>query len=253
MEDSDRTLAARQHPPHPVLARYYEHAEQRRAFVREIFDRTAADYDRIERLAGFGTGSRYRRQALVRAGLEPGMRVLDVAAGTGLVAREAVAVVGDPGQVVGLDPSAAMMRSGLSALLIPLVQGTAERLPFADAQFDFVSLGFALRHVTDLPGVFREFRRVLRPGGIVCLLEITPPEGAWRRRLLKFYLGSVVPFVSRAVARHVDTPLLFRYFWDTIEACVPPAQVMEALELAGLTGTRRYVQAHIFSEYTARR
>jgi demethylmenaquinone methyltransferase/2-methoxy-6-polyprenyl-1,4-benzoquinol methylase len=253
MKSSERTVAARAHPPHPVLPRYYERADQRRTFVREIFDRTAADYDRVERLAGFGTGSRYRRQALMRAGLQPGMRVLDVAAGTGLVAREALALVGNQGQVIGLDASAAMMRSGLSALPIQLVQGSAERLPFADARFDFVSLGFALRHVADLPGVFREFRRVLRPGGIVCLLEITPPEGAWRRRLLKFYLGSVVPLVARAVARHVDTPLLFRYFWDTIEACVPPAQVMEALELAGLTGARRHVKAQIFSEYTARR
>jgi demethylmenaquinone methyltransferase/2-methoxy-6-polyprenyl-1,4-benzoquinol methylase len=133
------------------------------------------------------------------------------------------------------------------------VQGTAERLPFADAQFDFVSLGFALRHVADLGGVFREFRRVLRPGGTVCLLEITPPEGAWSRQLLKFYLGYVVPLVSRAIARHADTPVLFRYFWDTIEACVPPAQVLEALERAGLSAARRHVQGGIFSEYTARR
>ena len=181
------------------------------------------------------------------------MRVLDVAAGTGLVTREALAVVGAAHDVIGLDPSAAMMRSGLQAMGVPLVQGTAERLPFADAQFDFVSLGFALRHVADLGSVFREFRRVLRPGGLVCLLEITPPQGAWARQLLKFYMGYVVPLVSRAVARHADTPVLFSYFWDTIEACVPPAQVLEALELAGLSAARRHVQTGIFSEYTARR
>ena len=253
MEDSDPTLAPLAHPPHPVLPRYYERAEERRAFVRDIFDRTAGDYDRIERLAAFGSGSRYRRQALLRAGLQAGMRVLDVAAGTGLVTREALAVVGAAHDVIGLDPSAAMMRSGLQAMGVPLVRGTAERLPFADAQFDFVSLGFALRHVADLVGVFREFRRVLRPGGRVCLLEITPPQGAWARQLLKLYLGYVVPLVSRAVARHADTPVLFSYFWDTIEACVPPAQVLEALELAGLSAARRHVQGGIFSEYTARR
>jgi demethylmenaquinone methyltransferase/2-methoxy-6-polyprenyl-1,4-benzoquinol methylase len=191
--------------------------------------------------------------ALLRAGLQAGMRVLDVAAGTGLVTREALAVVGAAHDVIGLDPSAAMMRSGLQAMGVPLVQGTAERLPFADAQFDFVSLGFALRHVADLGSVFREFRRVLRPGGLVCLLEITPPQGAWARQLLKFYMGYVVPLVSRAVARHADTPVLFSYFWDTIEACVPPAQVLEALELAGLSAARRHVQTGIFSEYTARR
>jgi demethylmenaquinone methyltransferase/2-methoxy-6-polyprenyl-1,4-benzoquinol methylase len=130
---------------------------------------------------------------------------------------------------------------------------SAERLPLADAQFDFVSLGFALRHVSDLHGVFREFYRVLRPGGIACVLEITLPRAAWARRLLKFYLGGVVPVLSRTLARHDDTPLLMRYFWDTIEACAPPAQVSEALGRAGFTAVRRHVEVQVFSEYTARR
>jgi demethylmenaquinone methyltransferase/2-methoxy-6-polyprenyl-1,4-benzoquinol methylase len=239
--------------PHPVLPQYYGRAEERSGFVRHLFDRTAGDYDRIERLIGFGRGSRYRREALVRAGLQPGMHLLDVATGTGLVAREALAVVGDVGAVVGLDPSAAMMRSGRETLPLPMVQGSAERLPFRDAHFDFVVLGFALRHLADLHGVFREFRRVLRPRGVVCLLEITPPQSAWGRRLFKFFMRGAVPFLSRALARHADTPLLFRYFWDTIEACAPPPQVLGALELAGFTGARRHVEARVFSEYTARR
>jgi demethylmenaquinone methyltransferase/2-methoxy-6-polyprenyl-1,4-benzoquinol methylase len=239
--------------PHPVLPRYYRRAEERSGFVRHLFDRTAGDYDRIEGLIGFGRGSKYRRQALLRAGLQPGMHLLDVATGTGLVAREALAVVGDAGVVIGLDPSAVMMRSGHHTLALPLVQGNAERLPFADAQFDFVSLGFALRHLADLYGVFREFHRVLRPRGVVCVLEITPPRSAWGRGLLKFFLRGAVPFLSRALARHADTPLLFRYFWDTIEACAPPPQVLEALQFAGFTTVRRHVEARVFSEYTARR
>jgi demethylmenaquinone methyltransferase/2-methoxy-6-polyprenyl-1,4-benzoquinol methylase len=253
MKDPDRTVDASAHAPHPVLPQYYGRPEDRRDFVRQIFDRTAGDYDRVERVAALGSGSRYRRLALLRAGLKPGMRVLDVAAGTGLVTREALAIVGDSSNVTGLDPSGAMMRSGLQALQVALVQGTAERLPFADGHFDFVSMGFALRHVADLPAVFREFRRVLRPDGIVCVLEITPPENAFSRRLLKLYLGSIVPFASRLLARHAETPMLFRYFWDTIEACVPPAQVLEAMQSANLDRARRHVEARVFSEYTARR
>ena len=249
--DPDRDLP--EHAPHPVLAAYYGHAEQRTGFVRQLFDDTAGDYDRVERLMSFGSGAWYRRQALLRAGLQPGMRVLDVAVGTGLVAREAVAVTGDASAVVGLDPSIRMMRSGMRARAISLVQGTAEQLPFADAQFDFVSMGFALRHVADLRHVFCEFRRVLRPGGIICMLEVTAPDRAWLRRLLHLYLGAVVPLLCRVVARHTETPRLFRYFWDTIDTCVSPAAVQEALVLAGLLGVRRHVTAVIFSEYTARR
>lgn len=253
MEHRDSTSDTPQLAPHPVLPRYYGRAEERPGFVRHLFDRTAGDYDRVERLVGFGRGSRYRREALLRAGLKPGMRVLDVATGTGLVAREALSLVGDAGDVIGLDPSSVMMRSGLGTSALPLIQGGAERLPLADAQFDFVSLGFALRHVTDLHSVFREFYRVLRPGGIVCVLEITPPQAAWARRLLKFYLGKVVPVLSRMLARHYETPLLLRYFWDTIEACASPVQVSEALGRAGFTAVRRHVEVHVFSEYTARR
>jgi demethylmenaquinone methyltransferase/2-methoxy-6-polyprenyl-1,4-benzoquinol methylase len=85
------------------------------------------------------------------------------------------------------------------------------------------------------------------------VLEITLPRAAWARRLLKFYLGGVVPVLSRTLARHDDTPLLMRYFWDTIEACAPPAQVSEALGRAGFTAVRRHVEVQVFSEYTARR
>src|SRR5271170_179534 len=83
--------------PHPLLRGYYETAADRSAWVRDIFDRTAADYDRVERVLGLGSGSRYRRQALRAAGLKLGMTVLDIGAGTGLVAREAATIVGDPG------------------------------------------------------------------------------------------------------------------------------------------------------------
>jgi demethylmenaquinone methyltransferase/2-methoxy-6-polyprenyl-1,4-benzoquinol methylase len=201
----------------------------------------------------FGTGSWYRRQALMRSGLRPGMRMLDVAVGTGLVAREAVTLLGDPGAVLGLDPSPGMMRGLSEALGIPLVQARAERLPLADGTFDFLSMGFALRHVADLIAVFREYHRVLRPGGTVCVMELTRPERPWSQRLLKLYMRGVVPVLSRVVARDAQTPQLFRYFWDTIEACVPPAQVMQALEAAGFTSVRRHIEARIFSEYTARR
>src|SRR5262245_27942500 len=239
--------------PHPLLHAYYESEAQRRGFVRKLFDQTAGDYDRIERTLSFGTGPWYRRRALLRAGLAPGMRVLDVAIGTGLVAREALAVVGAAGQVIGLDPSAGMLREARATVPILVVQGLGERLPFADGQFDFVSMGYGLRHVADLGGLFREFRRVLRPGGVACTLEIVRPDNAVSRAVLKVYLRGIAPLLSRVIGRTPAAPTLYRYFWDTIEACVPPPRVMAALQEVGFAGVKRHVEAHLFSEYTARR
>src|ERR1700727_1550039 len=95
--------------PHPPLKEYYAHEADRDGWVRRLFDQTAGDYDRVERAMAFGSGSWYRRRALQRAGLEAGMRVLDIGTGTGLTAREAFGLVGPSGEVTGVDPSTGMM------------------------------------------------------------------------------------------------------------------------------------------------
>lgn len=241
------------HAPHTPLDAYYDDESGRRAFVRQVFDDTAQDYDRIEGLMAFGSGPWYRRRALTRSGLKPGMEILDVAVGTGLVAREAVAVVGDARKVVGVDPSHGMLTSSSKPLDIVAVQGRAESLPFLSSRFDFVSLGFAMRHMSDLSVVFGEFHRVLRPGGTVCVLEITAPRSAFARGLLRLYMRGIVPALARVVGRRRDTAHLFKYFWDTIEACVPPETVMTALRQAGFSDVKRVVQLGIFSEYTGHR
>lgn len=235
--------------PHAPLLAYYP-AGQKSGFLRGIFDRTAGDYDRIERLMALGTGAWYRREALRRSGLAPGMKVLDVAAGTGAVAREALAIVGERGRVVGMDPSAGMLAQLVKRLPVGVVRATGERLPVAEGMFDFLSVGYALRHLADLGLALREFNRVLRPGGIVCLLEITAPRRAVLRMLARAYFRGVVPCVTRLAARHADSQLLWRYYWDTIDACVPPERVLEAMRGAGFERVNRYCEMGIFSEYT---
>jgi len=237
-------------PPHAPLPAYYGDEDEHQAFLRRIFDDTAPDYDRIERVLAFGSGPWYRRSALKRAGLASGAQVLDVGIGTGLVAREALGLIGPQGRLVGVDPSAGMMKE-VDLPSVELVEGKAEALPRADASSDFLSMGYALRHISDVAAAFGEFHRVLRPGGRVLVLEISKPESPWGTRLLKGYMRAVVPLIARFIGQRSDTAELWRYYWDTIEACIAPQQVMEALRAAGFTDVQRHVELGIFSEYTA--
>jgi demethylmenaquinone methyltransferase/2-methoxy-6-polyprenyl-1,4-benzoquinol methylase len=235
------------------LPGYYADERGRRRFLRELFDGSARDYDYVERLLALGSGSWYRRHALLRAGLAPGMRVLDVATGTGLVAREALAIAGPQGCVVGLDPSAGMLAEAHRQLPMTLVRGRGEKLPLRDATFDFVSMGFALRHVTDLDALFAEFRRVLKPGGVACVLEISRPRPKVMAEPLRVFMTRVVPAVARIARRHSDAQRLMDFYWDTIDACVGPEEVLAALGRSGLDSPRRSLSLGMFSEYVARK
>jgi demethylmenaquinone methyltransferase/2-methoxy-6-polyprenyl-1,4-benzoquinol methylase len=234
------------------LTQYYHDEEEHQRFLRQMFDGTAGDYDRVERMLAFGTGPWYRRQALRRAGLAPGMHVLDVGTGTGLLAREALALCAPGGSVTGVDPSAGMMAQARLAD-VALLQGRAEELPCGNATADFVSMGYALRHLSDVDRALAEFFRVLRPGGRLAMLEITKPQGRMATLALKGYMRAWVPMAARLVTRSTDTAVLWRYYWDTIEACIPPTQVLQAMRRAGFAQVDRHVELGIFSEYTARK
>ena len=239
------------HAPHVPLTDYYQTEQERQAYLREIFDNTAADYDRIESMLAWGTGSRYRREALMRAGLKSGMKVLDVGVGTGLVAAQACILVGDPALVTGVDPSPGMMAASKLPKTMVLMEGRAESLPFPDNHFDFLSMGYALRHISDLGVAFAEFERVLKPGGRLCLLEITQTQNRLGRWLLKNYMRGVIPLLTRFVTKQKDTATIWRYYWDSIEACVPPEQVVATLNAVGLTQVHRHLEIGVFSEYQA--
>jgi demethylmenaquinone methyltransferase / 2-methoxy-6-polyprenyl-1,4-benzoquinol methylase len=238
-------------PPHAPLTNYYADEAARHRWLRRVFDTTAVDYDRVEWLMAFGSGPWYRRQALQRAGLSAGMRVLDVGTGTGLTAIEAARLSGSGANITGVDPSPGMLARANMPPGMRVIEGSAEALPADNASFDFVAMGFALRHVSDLRVVFGEFHRVLHAGGRVCLLEITRPVHAAATRWLRLYLRYVVPMLARIFGRSRDMPQLMRYYWDSIEACVPPQQVIEAMQAAGFVGVHRHVELGIFSEYVA--
>ena len=233
--------------PHPPLTDYYEEPSRRTRFVRDLFDRTAPSYERLSSILSFGSGERYRREALERGGLKDGMRVLDVATGTGVVARAAAKIAK---QVIGLDPSVGMLLAGRDRQRLPSIQGVGEQLPIRGGSIDFLSIGFALRHLADLRSAFAEYHRVLRPGGRLLILEITPPRSRFGRGVLRAYMGSVVPLLARVTTGAEEAETLMRYYWDTVAACVPPNEILEALRDAGFEASRS-VQMGVFSEYRA--
>ncbi len=245
-ESSDSSPLA----PHPVLKEYYAEADQRQQRVDAMFNASAPHYDWIISVMSFGSGHRYRSEAMHRHGLAEGMQVVDVGSGTGSLALIAQQTVGEQGRVVAVDPSEGMLteakRNGVTETLV----ATGDRMPLDDDQFDLLSMGYALRHVADLKDTFVEYRRVLKSGGKVLLLEITRPKNRIGFHLLRFYLRGVVPLMARLFRRSPETQELMRYYWDTIENCVPPESILEALKAAGFKDVQRHVVFGIFSEYT---
>ncbi|HMH49610.1 MAG TPA: class I SAM-dependent methyltransferase [Candidatus Acidoferrum sp.] len=240
-------------PPHPVLTDYYRRDADRRSFVITLFDATAGCYDRFCGVMSLGSGLWYRRRALEYLGLRPGMTLLDVATGTGLVARAAARILGDPRAVVGLDPSAGMLRQARQRVAGPLVQGQIEQLPFAGASFDVLTIGYALRHAADLDVAFRECLRVLKPGGQILVLEISRPTSPAQRWLTRLYITRAMPLLIALTTRNRDVGRLARYYWDTIATCVPPDLIVDSLRRSGFGKVRHRVLGGLLSEYTGER
>jgi demethylmenaquinone methyltransferase/2-methoxy-6-polyprenyl-1,4-benzoquinol methylase len=146
-----------------------------------------------------------------------------------------------------------MLRECQKNCAAPILQGRGEHLPFADASFHMVSMGYGLRHVTDLHVLFAEYARVLKPRGRVLLLEITQPRSALGRWLNQFYLRHLIPSITRLSKGTAPSTRMMNYFWDTIETCVPPELILGALRSAGFPNATRTVTGGILSEYRAQK
>ena len=237
--------------PHPPLTEHYASTEAKPAFVNGLFDAGAKHYDGVVDWGFLRSGAFYRRWVQQRHGLKPGQHLLDVACGTGLVAVESAKILGSAENITCLDPSEGMLSVACAKLPAKFVQGRAEAMPFADDSFDFLTMGYALRHVTSLAAAFREYRRVLRPGGKVLILEVTKPSGRVGSFFFRLYFGKIYPALTQLFTRSRAARDMMRYYWETMDACVPPETVLAALSDAGFVEVKRTRMLGLFSEYSA--
>jgi demethylmenaquinone methyltransferase / 2-methoxy-6-polyprenyl-1,4-benzoquinol methylase len=208
--------------------------------VRSMFDRIAPVYDAMNTLMTAGLDARWRRAAIAAARLGPGMRVLDVASGTGKLARAAAAAVGEAGEVIGLDFSAGMLRRAARVRPVPgaavprYLAGDALALPFPatapGSGFDAVTIGFGLRNLPDYEAALAEMHRVLAPGGRLVVLEISAPGGGLALLLYRGWFQRIVPLLGRLLRRGPA----YRYLPDSLGRYPAPDTIADLLRGAGL-------------------
>jgi len=207
---------------------------QKASRVRGVFDSVASKYDVMNDLMSMGLHRAWKAYTVAVANLREGQRVLDIAGGTGDLARAFAKKVGPQGTVVHTDINEAMLRQGRDRLLdeglvLPTLICDGEKLPFATGSFDLVSVAFGLRNMTHKDVALAEMNRVLKPGGRLLVLEfskVAPPlSGAY-----DWYSFKVLPRIGQWVAGDADS---YRYLAESIRMHPGQAELKAMMKTAG--------------------
>ncbi|MBM3420594.1 MAG: bifunctional demethylmenaquinone methyltransferase/2-methoxy-6-polyprenyl-1,4-benzoquinol methylase UbiE [Bacteroidetes bacterium] len=228
-----------------------------RAEISGMFNRIAHRYDFLNRFLSFGTDTRWRRRAVSAiASLIRPETILDVATGTADLAIEALCL-GDV-IVTGIDISDNMLEEGRRKILrlglqkkINLMNAPAEDIPFPSGSFDVAMAAFGVRNFSDTLGGLREMNRVLKPGGVIMVLEFSMPKGFLFSNLYRFYFSRVLPVAGRLISRDYSA---YRYLPDSVGSFPEGAEFDSLLVEAGFgsTGMKR-LTGGVATIYTARK
>ncbi len=215
---------------------------EKAARVRAVFTSVAGKYDLMNDLMSFGAHRLWKRFALSLTGLKSGQHALDVAGGTGDLARGLLRQVGKDGRVVLSDINPSMLEIGRDRLLdsgfagnVEYIVADAERLPFADNSFDCVTIGFGLRNVTDKAAALASMYRVLKSGGQLLVLEFSTPVAPGLKPLYDAYSFGVLPGLGQLVAHDAAS---YRYLAESIRTHPNQETLLEMLRTAGFAQVR---------------
>jgi demethylmenaquinone methyltransferase/2-methoxy-6-polyprenyl-1,4-benzoquinol methylase len=216
-------------------------SDEKAGLVRDVFDSVASRYDLMNDLMSGGLHRLWKRFTVNQAGLKPGNVALDLAGGTGDLAREFSKKVGKDGHVILADINAAMLRQGRSRLIdagvsgnLSIAQVDAENLPFADSSFDCISIAFGLRNVTDKDAALRSMYRTLKPGGKAMILEFSEPSPAIKPAY-DLYSFKVLPMLGKLIAKDADS---YQYLAESIRVHPDQETLKAMMEAAGFERCR---------------
>jgi len=220
--------------------RRVEAAEHTR-LVRDVFDRVASRYDLMNDLMSGGVHRLWKSTLIAALNPRPGQVLLDVAGGTGDIARRFLARAGAGARVILCDLTESMLRQGRDRALdrgalegIDWVCGAAEHLPIADCSADAYTIAFGLRNVTGIPQALSEARRVLKPGGRFLCLEFSQVEIPVLKRAYDLYSFQVLPRLGAVVARDREA---YQYLVESIRRFPSRRKLLSMMDQAGLEKT----------------
>jgi demethylmenaquinone methyltransferase/2-methoxy-6-polyprenyl-1,4-benzoquinol methylase len=206
------------------------HLDRQPAEVAGMFDAVADRYDRMNAVMTLGQERRWRDDVARALAIEPGDRVLDLAAGTG---ASSVAIEAFGARAVACDFSRGMLEVGRRRHpRLDFVAGDALALPFRDAAFDAVTISFGLRNVADVDGALGELARVTRPGGRLVVLETSAPLRQPLRAGHEVYVRRILPRLARLVAGNGEA---YEYLAESVGEWPAPSELSERIAAAGWT------------------
>ena len=216
-------------------------ADDKADMVRGVFDSVASRYDIMNDLMSAGMHRLWKRYTIDQAAVRPGHTVLDLAGGTGDLAREFSRKVGKEGHVILADINAAMLKQGRSRLIdagisgnVTIAQVDAQNLPFADSTFDCITMAFGLRNVTNKDAALASMFRVLKPGGKAMILEFSEPNKAIKPAY-DVYSFKVLPTLGKLVA---DDPESYQYLAESIRMHPNQETLKSMMETVGFERCR---------------